>query len=247
MAVDRKALCFQHLKQKIMEVKKSPKADLEKTKGLFLKVGLVVAMAIMLVAFEWGSKDFKVEVLDFAENVITEEEIINTEHEEPPPPEQPPVAVLSDVLIVVDDNIRLDMNLDLFDEDFGAEIVFRVWDDVPQEAAVEEDIPFTAVEEPAGFSYNGRTGVDAFRMWVSDNMNYPVAAVENNIQGRVIMSFVVNTDGRVVNVRVLRGVDPLVDREAIRVIESSPRWTPGRQRNQPVRVAYTLPVIFQLQ
>ena len=76
---------------------------------------------------------------------------------------------------------------------------------------------------------------------------YPEIAAENGIQGRVFVSFVVEPDGSVSNVRVVRGVDPALDREAIRVVKSSPRWTPGRQRGRPVRVTFTFPIIFVLQ
>ena len=230
-----------------MELKKSPKADLESKRGLFLEIGLTVVMLIVLVAFEWGTREIDVQKLSFEGDIVTEEEIINTEQEQQKPPEQQPV-VLTDVLVIVDDKIQLKTDMDLFDTDVDEKSAFEImaFNNTSEEAA-EEDIPFTAVEEPAKFKYKGKEGVDAFRMWIGDNMKYPEVATENGIQGRVTMSFTVGTDGRVVNVKVLRGVDPALDKEAIRVIESSPKWTPGKQRNKPVRILYVLPVIFQLQ
>lgn len=230
-----------------MELKKSPKADLQKKRDLFLEIGLAIVMLIMLVAFEWGTKELEVQQLTFESDIVTEEEIIQTEQEEQKPPEQAPVPVLSDVLVVVDDNIKLESDMDLFDSEVDEKTDIAIMDYVAEEEVLEEDIPFTAVEEPASFKYKGKDGVDAFRMWIAENIKFPEAATENGIQGRVIMQFTVNTEGRVVNVKVLRGVDPSLDKEAIRVIESSPKWTPGKQRNKPVRILYTLPVIFQLQ
>jgi protein TonB len=231
-----------------MELKKSPNADLETKKGLFLEVGLAIVMVIMLVAFEWGTREIDVQKLTFDSDIVQEDEIINTEQEEQKPPEQPPAAVLPDVLVVVEDNIKITTDMSLFDTDVDDKTAIAIMEyHVGEEETEDEDIPFTAVEEPANFKYKGKDGVDAFRMWINDNLKYPEIATENGIQGRIIMSFTVGTDGRVVNVKVLRGVDPSLDKEAARVIESSPRWTPGKQRNKPVRILYTLPVIFQLQ
>jgi len=229
-----------------MEVKKSPKADLENKKSLFLEIGLFVVMVIVLVAFEWGTRDIDVQKLSFEGDIVTEEEIINTEQEQQKPPEQPPVV--TDVLVIVDDKIQLTTDMDLFDTDVDEKSAFEIMAfSHTHEEAGDEDIPFISVEEPAGFRYKGKNGVDAFRMWIADHMKYPEVAVDNGIQGRVTMAFVVAADGRVVNVKVLRGVDPVLDKEAIRVIESSPKWTPGKQRNKPVRILYTLQVIFNLQ
>jgi protein TonB len=229
-----------------MELKKSPKADLENKRLFFREIALVFVLVIMLVAFEWGTKEITVQKIEFTEDIVEEEEIQNTEQEEQKPPEQAPVPVLSDVIVVVDDNIKLTTDMDLFDADADDKTAIAIMDyvDVGDEDALEDDIPFTAVEEPASFRGGG---VEAFRKWIGENIRYPEVATENGIQGRVIVQFTVNTEGKVVNVKVLRGVDPALDKEAIRIIESSPKWTPGKQRNKPVRILYTLPVIFQLQ
>ncbi|MDR1226440.1 MAG: energy transducer TonB [Prevotellaceae bacterium] len=232
-----------------MELKKSDKANLEKQKTTFNLIGLTLVMALVLAAFEWGSEEIAVQKIEFQEDVLIEDDIENTKHEEEKPQEQPAPPALADIMLVVDDNVKLTTDLSLFENEADDRTIVSPMEyvDAGEEEALEEDIPFTAVEEPASFKYNGRDGVDAFRMWIGDNMKYPEVATENGIQGRVIVQFTVNTEGRVVNVKVLRGVDPALDKEAIRVIESSPRWTPGKQRNKPVRILYTLPVIFQLQ
>ena len=109
------------------------------------------------------------------------------------------------------------------------------------ETPKETNEVFTIVEEMPTFP-DGDVGV-----YLSKNIKYPVVAQENGIQGRVICQFVVNKDGSIVDVQVVRGVDPSLDKEAVRVIQGMPRWTPGKQRNQAVRVKYTLPVNFKLQ
>ena len=83
--------------------------------------------------------------------------------------------------------------------------------------------------------------------FLSKNINYPSISQENGVQGRVIVQFVVNTDGSIVEPVVMRGVDPYLDKEALRVIKMMPKWSPGKQRGKPVRVKYTVPVMFRLQ
>ena len=108
----------------------------------------------------------------------------------------------------------------------------------------EEAIPFQLVEEKPSFQ-----GGDAnqFSMWVNQRLVYPEIAKENGVQGRVTIQFTVEKDGSVTKVKVLRGIDPSLDKEAIRVVSMSPKWTPGKQRNRTVPVTYTFPVIFQLR
>ncbi len=111
-------------------------------------------------------------------------------------------------------------------------------------AEQEEVVPFQFVEVKPGF--NGGDAND-FSKWVNQRLVYPVKAKENNIQGRVTLQFTVEKDGSITGVKVLRGVNPLLDAEAIRVVSSSPNWTPGYQKGKPVRVNYTFPVIFMLK
>ena len=83
--------------------------------------------------------------------------------------------------------------------------------------------------------------------WLSNNVKYPVVAQENGVQGRVVVSFVVERDGSITDVKVVRGVDPSLDREASRVVRAMPRWIPGKQNGSAVRVKYNVPVAFRLQ
>ncbi|MBO4765349.1 MAG: energy transducer TonB [Bacteroidales bacterium] len=229
-----------------MEVKKSPKADLSKTVTLFREIGFIIVLGLVLLAFEWQSKEKKESIFDQQESVIIEEEIIPiTQEEQTPPPEMPKIPVLSDAIDIVDDNIQVDDAVFSFEDDatLGVEIMDYI-ETVEEEEVEEEAIPFALVENKPTFQ-----GGDAntFSKWVNSRLEYPEIAKENGIQGRVTLQFTVNTDGSVSDVKVLRGVDSSLDKEAVRVVSSSPKWKPGMQRDKPVRVTYTFPVIFQLR
>lgn len=229
-----------------MEIKKTEKADLKKKRLLFTEIGFVVALLVVLGAFEWTSKEKKTSDIQ-AENIAVEEEemIPITQETPPPPPEAPKIPVLSDDIVIVDDNIKVDtemMNLE-DDPSMGVEIMDYV-EDVVEETVEEEEIPFQLVEKKPSFN-----GGDAneFSKWVNERLVYPEVAKENGVQGRVMLQFTVGADGKVSNVKVLRGVDPSLDKEAVRVVSMSPKWTPGKQRDRNVKVTYTFPVIFQLR
>ena len=229
-----------------MEIKKSEKANLENKKLLFVEIGLVISLAITLFAFEWTSTETEVAVLEDTQEVVLEEEIIPiTQEAPPPPPAAPKIPVLSDQIDIVDDEIEVDddlfMNLE-DDASLGVEIMDYV--EVEEEVVEEEAIPFQLVEEKPSFQ-----GGDAnqFSKWVNQRLVYPEIAKENGVQGRVTLQFTVEKDGTVTKVKVLRGVDPSLDKEAVRVVSSSPKWSPGKQRDRAVPVTYTFPVIFQLR
>ena len=232
----------------VMEVKKSPKASLENKRLLLTEVGLVVALGIVYLAFNASSKDSKVAALEDTTQVLVEEEMIAIENETPPPPpEAPNIPVLSDQIDIVDDDIKLedDMFMNLEDDaSLGVDIMDYKEAEVEEEEVEEEAIPFQLVEQKPSFN-----GGDAneFSKWVNSRLVYPEIAKENGVQGRVTLMFTVEADGRVTNVRVARGVDESLDKEAVRVVSSSPRWKPGRQRDRAVKVTYTFPVIFQLR
>ena len=229
-----------------MEIKKSEKANLENKKLLFIEIGLIISLAITYVAFEWTSTETNVSTLEAEAEVVLEEEIIPiTQETPPPPPAAPKIPVLSDQIDIVDDEIEVDddmfMNLE-DDSSLGVEIMDYV--EVEEEEVEEEAIPFQLVEEKPSFQ-----GGDAnqFSKWVNSRLQYPEIAKENGVQGRVTLQFTVEKDGTVTKVRVLRGVDPSLDKEAVRVVSMSPKWKPGKQRDRAVPVTYTFPVIFQLR
>ena len=229
-----------------MEVKKSPKADLNNKKVLFVEIGLVLALLVTIAAFEYNTKEKKESAFaDDSAQVIEEEFVPITQDTPPPPPETPKIPVLSDQIDIVDDNIKVDDNILNLEDDanLGVEIMDYV-EEVQEEAVEEEAIPFALVEEKPKFQ-----GGDAntFSKWVSTHLDYPEIAKENGVSGRVMVQFTVNPNGTVSDVKVLRGVDPSLDKEAVRVIQSSPKWTPGKQRDRAVKVTYQFPVIFQLR
>jgi protein TonB len=232
-----------------MEVKKTPKADLENKKLLFREIGLIIALAVVLLAFEWTTTE-KAETVNLSvEAQVVEEEFIPvTQHEQAPPPDAPKIPVLSDIIDIVDDDIVVTDHLFIDMEDdanIGVEIMDYVYaSEVTEEEIEEEAIPFALVEEKPKFQ-----GGDAndFSKWVNSKLVYPEIAKENGVQGRVTLQFTVYTDGSVRDVKVLRGVDASLDREAVRIVSSSPKWTPGKQRERPVKVTYTFPVLFQLR
>ena len=229
-----------------MEIKKSEKANLENKKLLFIEIGLIISLAITYLAFEWTSTETNVSTLEAEAEIVLEEEIIPiTQEAPPPPPAAPKIPVLSDQIDIVDDEIEVDddmfMNLE-DDSSLGVEIMDYV--EVEEEVVEEEAIPFQLVEEKPSFQ-----GGDAnqFSKWVNSRLQYPEIAKENGVQGRVTLQFTVEKDGSVTKVRVLRGVDPSLDKEAVRVVSMSPKWKPGKQRDRAVPVTYTFPVIFQLR
>lgn len=230
-----------------MEEKKSKKANLENKRLLFIEVGLCISLAVVLAAFQWGSRDASVSsIVEETVAVEEEEQIPITQDTPPPPPEAPKIPVLSDQIDIIDDDIKLDDDLMINTEDdvnMGVDIQDYV-EEVEVEEVEEEAIPFQLVESKP--SFNGGDAND-FSKWVNERLVYPEIAKENGIQGRVTLQFTVETDGRVTNVKVLRGVDPALDKEAVKVVSSSPKWEPGRQRDRKVRVTYTFPVIFQLR
>jgi len=229
-----------------MEVKKSEKASLENKRLLFVEIGFVIALVAVLGAFSYGTREKEITVLGVIGQEFTEEEMIPIQQETPPPPpETPKVPVLSDQIDIVDDEIEIDDDFVSLedDADLGVEIMDYV-EGVGEEVIEEEAIPFAFVEEKPGFMGGD---ANAFSKWVNERLVYPEIAKENGVQGRVTLQFTVNADGTVSNVKVLRGVDSALDKEAVRVVSMSPKWTPGRQRDRAVKVTYTFPVIFQLR
>ena len=183
-----------------MEIKKSPKADLQNKRGLLLEIGLVVALILVIAAFAYTPKEYRIEKPDLNYGPV-EEEITEITRQDQKPPE---VA----------------------------------------EETIEDDQPFLIAETMPSFQGGD---LNTFRTWVQQNVKFPQIALENGIQGRVVLSFVIEKDGRLTNIQVSQTPDRSLSEEAIRVLNKSPKWSPGKQRNQVVRVKYTLPVDFRVQ
>ena len=226
-----------------MEIKKSPKADLEGKKGIFFEIGLTLALAILLFAFEWKSSTAEVNAFQTVAEVEIEEEIIPiTQQMMKPPPPPPPAPKLTDLIDIVEDDTNIDEELEIQDaeDDSENQEVPDVTDfgDYEGEDTGEAQI-FQVVEDMPAFPGN-------VTKWISKNVKYPVLAMENGIQGKVFVQFVIEKDGSITDVKVSRRVDASLDKEAVRVVKAMPKWKPGKQRGKPVRVSYTLPIFFQL-
>ena len=228
-----------------MEIKKSPKADLESKRNILLLLGLVIALGLSLAAFEYRTSPKKAESLGQVQMQEIEEEIIpiTREQEIKPPPPPPPQVV--EVLNIVDDEVEIEDELQIEDTEVTDDMIIDVAPVVQAKKEVEEEETqvFFIVEDMPEFP----GGELALRQFIANTVKYPVIAQENGIQGRVYVTFVVDADGSVSNPKIARGVDPSLDKEALRVVSLLPKWKPGMQRGKPVRVSYTVPINFQLQ
>ena len=226
-----------------MEPKKSVKADLEWRKSLFFEVGLCVALALTLMAFELiGPREKQEETFQAQAILIDDEMIVNTKREETPPPPPPAAPMTSTVIEIVNDNVVLDNDAD-FDSEYDeteATETYDIQEEGPEEV-VEEEI-FTVVEKEPEFP----GGEDALYEYIGKNIVYPRQAREAGIEGVVVVEFVVEPSGKLSNVVAKRKVAPSLDEEAVRVVKTLPAWSPGKQRGKAVRTLFRLPINFQL-
>lgn len=231
-----------------MEIKKSPKADLQSKRRTFFLVGLIVALAIMIGLFSWSQSTKVIDNIDIQGDIV-EQDVVDVTVQDQKPVEPPKVepTMISDIMKIVKNDAKIEGKIDFFDDmDLGdlTDLKVKSFSSSTKEEAVEEDIPvFSAEENPM---FQGKD-INAFRKWCGDNLVYPQIAAENGIQGRVLMSFVVERDGSISNVKVVRSADRELDAAAVKIISSSPKWTPGKNRGKPVRFFYNMPVDFVLQ
>jgi periplasmic protein TonB len=227
-----------------MELKKTPKADLENKRNIFVQLGLVVSLGIVLMAFSTYDTVKSADSLGQLEAQGIEDEVIPVTRVDvaPPPPPPPPPQVI-EVLNIVDDNVEIEDELDFQGLDADNTTLNYAVPVIQEEKEAEVEEVFVIVEDMPEFP----GGELALRKWIASNIKYPVIAAENGIQGKVYVQFVVDKDGKVTNARIARGIDASLDQEALRVVNNLPRWKPGMQRGKPVRVSYTVPINFQLQ
>ncbi len=222
-----------------MDPKKNPKADLEKLRGTFTLAGLVVSMFLIYSMINW--KFYDVQASDLGQLVVEEEEediIPITEQNTPPPPPPPPPAA-PEIIEIVEDEVEVE-DIEMEDTEADAETVVEVFEQ--EEEVVEEEV-FTIVENMPEFP-GGQKKLFEF---LGKNIKFPPAAKANGISGKVYVNFTVAKDGKIENVKVIRGVHDLLDKEAVRVVKSFPNWKPGKQRGKAVKVSYNLPINFLLK
>jgi len=215
-----------------MEPKKNPEISLEKKKGLFFQIGLIITLIIVLGAFEWRSYekvDYNLGQLNLDD---LEEEIIPITKQEvkPPPPPPPP-----EVIEIVEDEVEIEEELEIEDTESDEDIAIEIEED-------SDDEFFMVVENMPEFP-GGDLGL---MKYIQKNVKYPPIAKEYNITGKVYVSFIVDKSGSVTNAKIVRGVDKNLDAEALRVVKSLPKYKPGKQRGKPVRVMFTIPINFTL-
>ena len=227
-----------------MEIKKSEKADLERGKGTSILIGFVMAMAVLFVALEWTEREVEdnSDLYMARETTITEEMVPITLPEKKTVPPPPAAVAKADIIKIVEDDADIEEDIMVSTEDQVEWVDLDEVDYIEVEPEPEEEEVFMVVEDAPEFP----GGINALLEYLKKNIKYPAICRDNNIQGRVIVSFVVNKDGKIVDPEVVKGVNPSLDKEALRVISTMPNWKPGYQRGKPVRVKYSVPVNFRL-
>lgn len=228
-----------------MEIRKSKKADLEKFIGLFFETGLVIGLSLTLLAFEWTTKPSSDDHIFITEGTsYMVEEMRPTIREEQ---KTKPVKLqkIVEIIQLVDDDVSIDHD-NIFDLEIDEKTEVDISDLINEDKEVFP-VEETFIDVSDMPLFNGGDPRIEFRRYITENLEYPSIAAENGISGRVIVQFVVDSKGRVVDAVILGSVDPALDKEALRVILSSPLWTPGKQRGRPVRVLYVFPINFVLQ
>ena len=223
-----------------MELKKSPQADLDRNKGLFTLIGLVFVLGILLIAFEHRASNDNIASLGELGDADFEEEIIPPTRQEEKPPPPPPKPKVVEILEIVEDDVELEEELDMDDSEADEET--EVEEVEVEEEESDEVFQFAVIEDKPEFP----GGMGKLMQYLGKNTKFPQIAKENNIQGRVFVQFVIDKKGKVVDVEIARGVDPYLDKEALRVVKSMPNWKPGKQRGKAVKVSYIVPINFKL-
>ncbi len=226
-----------------MKTKKTKRADLENKRPVFFMVGLIISLSVILLAFEWKTPASKVENFGELKLETPPEELIPLIREKKKEA-APPVKTVVE-FILADNDMEIDENLEIFDSEIEENEAINYQDFLPKETEEEEEDlpPVWFVDEMPEFP----GGMPSLMKFISTSIRYPVVAQENGIQGKVIITFVIDKSGNVTNVRVFRGIDPTLDAEALRVVKTLPRWKPGKQNGKAVRVNYNVPINFVLQ
>ena len=212
--------------------KKDPKISLENKKGMFFQVGLAVTLIAVFISFEWKSYDKSNYNLGDLNLDDMEEEIIPITRQEvkPPPPPPPPPEIIE----IVEDEVEIENEVEIEETDTDEDEIIEIEEDDEEFFMVVENMP----EFPGG-----DLGLMKF---IQKNVRYPAIAKEYNITGKVYVSFIVDKQGSVTNVKIVRGVDKNLDAEALRVVSLLPKYKPGKQRGKAVRVMFTIPINFTL-
>jgi protein TonB len=222
-----------------MELKKNPKADLEKLRGVFTIGGLVISLVVVFMLI--NLKFYDVQASELGKLVASDEEediIPITEQNTPPPPPPPPPPAAPEVIEIVEDDVEVE-DIEI-DTEIDADAVVETFE---AEEEIEEEEIFTIVETMPEFP----GGQAKLFEYLGKNTKFPPAAKANSISGKVYVNFTIGKDGKIRDVKIIRGVHDLLDKEALRVVKSMPAWKPGKQRGKSVAVSYNLPINFILK
>lgn len=223
-----------------MEIRKYPEADIRKKTDIYFMVGLLIALGITLGAFSYTTYD-EIANVDFntTGNDEVEEMAPITRQETPPPPPPPPPQTIE----VVDDNADVDeTEIDNTETDQD-EVIEPIQEQVVVTEKTDEPEIFVVVEDMPAFP-GGNAEMTKF---INEHLDYPPLAIENGIQGKVMVEFIVDVNGNIKNAKVVKGIGWGCDEAALAVVKLMPRWKPGKQRNKAVPVRFVLPIRFQLQ
>jgi protein TonB len=230
-------------------VKKYAEADLSKVRTVLLAFGAIVAFSSSIYALTWRDKPQQVE--EFVMEAIDDEleiEAPQTEQVKPPPPPPPP----PEIQVVEDDEI-LEDEPEIEDIEIEEDEIIEVPDIIEEEVVVEQEI-FTIVEDMPKFKgCENLSGNEAttctnteIQKFIAKNIVYPPMALENDIEGKVFVRFVVNPKGEVTDVTIAKGADSLLDNAALKLVKTMPKFTPGKQRGKAVPVQYIIPINFKI-
>ena len=232
---------------------KYPEADINTSKNMAMAFAFIFAFGTSIFAFNYANKSTKiVEVEKFEVETDFEAEAPQTEQVKPPPPPPPPppeIEVVDDDEVIKDETPLQDTEIEKDEEVVVKEPVKKVVEEEEAEPAfflVVEDMPkYKGCEGLKGDEATQCT-MKAIMKYVGENVEYPRVAESNDIEGKVFVSFVVDKDGSVTDVQVVRGVDKDLDNAAVKVVKSLPKFTPGKQRGKAARVKYNIPIVFKL-
>ncbi|OFY93030.1 MAG: hypothetical protein A3K10_14660 [Bacteroidetes bacterium RIFCSPLOWO2_12_FULL_31_6] len=222
-----------------MEPKKNPKADLEKLRGTFTLTGLVLSLFLMYAMINWKFYDVQASELGQLVVDVEEEDIIPITEQNTPPPPPPPPPAAPETIEIVEDEVKVE---DIKIADTEADAKTEVQEFKQEEEVVEEEV-FTIVESMPEFP----GGTTKMMEYLRDNVKYPPAAKANGITGKVFVNFTIGKNGEIRDIKIIRGVHDLLDKEAIRVVKEMPAWKAGKQRGKPVSVSFNLPINFILK
>lgn len=228
-----------------MKSKKNPKISLEKKRLIFFEVGTIIALSAILLAFEWKTSlnlEHSSELIISENQNFQKEVILSTPRKKELEKEKNKITL---IINKVDDNVEVEEPVFWNVESTGDKSFdLRFIDPFGDEEFINEDTIFIKVEEMPLFN-NGKPEIE-FRKYIAANLVYPQEAIDNGVEGRVTVTFVINEEGYLTDLEIVDSPHPVLSNAAMKTIQGSPPWTPGKQRTRPVKVRFYFPVIFRL-